>query len=420
MKTALVLSGGGSRGAYEIGVWQALSELDVDLSIVTGTSVGALNAAVIAQGNLEQARQLWQELETSHIFDMTLDETLSTRKKWLAALRLFSRAAATKGGVGTKALEKLLHSFLDEETIRRSPVDFGFVTVRMHGMKPCQFWKSEIPHGCLVDHLIASCALFPAIRPQTIDGKKYIDGGFYDNMPIRMAIDRGAEHMIAVDMDAIGMVRWEKEFDHYDIRTIRCYWNLGSILLFDPNSARHNMRLGYLDTMRSFGVYDGFAFAFIKGTVSAMIRTYYANFYETAARFGMENSGQTFLDSVALRAIQKRCQRRGLKTFGIRSFALDGLECAGEVFGLDPTILYTVEHWRERLAETLSNISVPDQPDFSAKTLELLDRRVRTVFLAKKMKEAIEQQKYINLLPIAAVLTDAFSAALYLVLCGFL
>lgn len=420
MKTALVLSGGGSRGAYEIGVWQALTELDVDLSMVTGTSVGALNGAVIAQGDLEQARRLWQELETSHIFDVTLDETLPVRKKWLAALRLFSRAAATKGGVGTKALEKLLHTFLKEDAIRRSPVDFGLVTVRMHGMKPCQFWKSQIPRGHLIDHLIASCALFPAVRPQTINGKKYIDGGYYDNMPVRMAIDRGARHIIAVDMDAIGKVRWEKEFDHYDIRTIRCYWNLGSILLFDPNSARHNMRLGYLDTMRSFGVYDGFAFAFLKGSISKIVRTYYGNFQATAALFGMETSGQTFLDSVALRALQKRWQRRGLKTTGIRPFAFDGIECAGEVFGLDPTILYTLPRWRERLAEALSDVSVPEHLELSAKALELLDGRVRTVFLARRMKEAIEQQKKINLLPIAAVLPDEFSAALYLVLCRFL
>ena len=103
MKTALVLSGGGSRGAYEIGVWQALCELDVKPSIVTGTSVGALNGAVIAQGDLEKARRLWQELETSRVFDdVPLDETLPPRRKWLAALRLLGRAAATKAALAPK------------------------------------------------------------------------------------------------------------------------------------------------------------------------------------------------------------------------------------------------------------------------------------------------------------------------------
>lgn len=412
----MVLSGGGSRGAYEIGVWQALSELDVKPSIVTGTSVGALNGAVIAQGDLEQARRLWQELETSRVFDdVPLDETLPPRRKWLAALRLFSRAAATKGGVGTKALEHLLLSFLDEQAVRQSPVDFGFVTVRMDGMKPCQFWREDIPPGRLTEHLIASCALFPAIRPQTIDGKKYIDGGYYDNMPIRMAIDRGAERVIAVNMNAIGITRWEKEFDQYEIQTIRCYWNLGSILLFDPTSTRQNVRLGYLDTMRTFGVFDGCAFAFVKGSLSELARRYYRDFYAHSALLGMESTGQSFLDSVALHAIEKRCLRRGMKTPSIRAYALDGMECAGELFDLDPVILYTPNHWREKLTQALLDISVPEQPEFSAKTLELLDRRVRTVFLAKRMQEAIVQQKKLNLLPIAAVLPDEFSAALYLV-----
>lgn len=419
MKTALILSGGGSRGAYEIGVWQALQELDVSISMVTGTSVGALNGAVIAQGDFECAKHLWQKLETSRVFDVALDETLPTRKKWAAALRLFGHAAATKGGVSTKTLEKLLQTYLKEAAIRSSPVEFGFVTVRMQGMKPCQLWKSQVPYGKLIKYLIASCALFPAIRPQTIDGKKYIDGGFYDNMPIRMAIDHGAKHLIAVDMEAIGMTRWEKEFDDYDIRTIRSYWNLGSILLFDPHSACHNLRLGYLDTMRSFGIYDGAAFAFVKGTIGALVKNEYQDFYQVSALFGMQNSKQTFLDSVALRPIQKRCQRRGFPTTGIRSFALDGMECAGEVFDLSPTVLYTPDHWRECMVDALSAISVPDQPDFTAKTLELLDRKVRTVFLAKRMKEALQLQKSINLMATAAVLSDSYSAALYLVLCNY-
>ena len=48
-KTALVLSGGGARGAYEAGAWQALTELGIKIDIITGTSVGAITAAMVAQ-----------------------------------------------------------------------------------------------------------------------------------------------------------------------------------------------------------------------------------------------------------------------------------------------------------------------------------------------------------------------------------
>ena len=61
-KKAVVLSGGGARGAYQAGAWKALRELDYQFDIVTGTSVGALNAAMMASGDFERAIMLWQEI----------------------------------------------------------------------------------------------------------------------------------------------------------------------------------------------------------------------------------------------------------------------------------------------------------------------------------------------------------------------
>ena len=61
-KKAVVLSGGGARGAYQAGAWKALRELDYQFDIVTGTSVGALNAAMMASGDFDRAITLWQEI----------------------------------------------------------------------------------------------------------------------------------------------------------------------------------------------------------------------------------------------------------------------------------------------------------------------------------------------------------------------
>ena len=73
-KTALVLGGGGARGAYEIGVWQALRELGIRIDIVCGTSVGSVNGAMIVQDEFDLAVKLWQELDTSMIFDLNLSK----------------------------------------------------------------------------------------------------------------------------------------------------------------------------------------------------------------------------------------------------------------------------------------------------------------------------------------------------------
>ena len=80
-KTALVLGGGGSRGAYEIGVWQALREMDIDIHIVTGTSIGAINGAAIAQGDYDMAVRMWNNIETSKVIDVPINEDAPLERK---------------------------------------------------------------------------------------------------------------------------------------------------------------------------------------------------------------------------------------------------------------------------------------------------------------------------------------------------
>ena len=80
---ALVLGGGGGKGAYQIGVWKALRELGVERNVtaVTGTSVGALNALLFATGNYELAESIWSNLSTEQILTpKTLSEHLGDIK----------------------------------------------------------------------------------------------------------------------------------------------------------------------------------------------------------------------------------------------------------------------------------------------------------------------------------------------------
>ena len=66
---AIALEGGGAKGAYEVGVWRALDEADVRFDAVAGTSVGALNGAMMVMGELEQALRLWENIRFSQVFD---------------------------------------------------------------------------------------------------------------------------------------------------------------------------------------------------------------------------------------------------------------------------------------------------------------------------------------------------------------
>ena len=179
-KTALILSGGGSRGAYETGVWQALTDLGISIDIVTGSSVGAINGAMICQGSLEDTVNLWREIETHMVFDVPEDGNLLD----------YAKEIFINGGAGVSGLKSLLENYIDEEKIRASSIDFGLVVTERASLKPHYLYKEDIPRGKLIDYILASSSVFPAVHPYEIDGKEYIDGGYADVLPISMALQK--------------------------------------------------------------------------------------------------------------------------------------------------------------------------------------------------------------------------------------
>ena len=80
MKTALVLSGGGALGSYEVGVWQALRKLHIKFDIVTGTSVGALNAIMVTQNDFHKCMNVWQDISFSNIYATKIDSDIKLNK----------------------------------------------------------------------------------------------------------------------------------------------------------------------------------------------------------------------------------------------------------------------------------------------------------------------------------------------------
>ena len=247
-KTALVLGGGGSRGAYEIGVWQAVRELGIPIDMVTGSSVGAINGAIIAQDSFDLAVSLWKEIDTPMVFDVDLKDILSN-----------------SGKIGSNKLKGLLQQYIDETAVRNSSTDYGLVTVEFPSMTPKFLMKNQIPEGKLIDYILASSTLFPAMKGYEINSLKYVDGGFSDNIPVGLALDHGATHVIAVNLDAVGVVRRKRMNDADFLRIIQSPWDLGNFLIFDKINSKKIIRLGYLDTLKAFEIYDGTYFCLVKG-----------------------------------------------------------------------------------------------------------------------------------------------------------
>ena len=245
-KRALVLSGGGSRGGYEIGVWQAMEELGMDIDIVTGTSVGAINAAMVCIGDLSLAKKLWHDVETNMIFDLdnksrydeAKEEIIKNTRGFMgmpvAEALSYAKYTVTRGGAGSSGLLGIMQDNLDVDAFYNSPVEYGLVTAELPAFKGIFLYKEDIPRDKICEYLVASASCFPA-----------------------------AHFMVKKD----SLKRAEEMPDGFTYITSK--WDLGNFLCFDPETNRRNMALGYLDGMKAFGKKDGIWYTFEKGSIPA-------------------------------------------------------------------------------------------------------------------------------------------------------
>ena len=250
---AIVLSGGGAKGSYELGVWKALRKLNINYDIVTGTSVGALNGALMVQKSYLKALFLWYNIHYDDIFEI--------KKKYTKEeINDLYKDGILNGGVDISNLENTIKKCVKANRFFKSNIKFGLVTVKFPSLKHVYMTKDKLTKNNLHDYLIASASCFPAFKLKKINNENYIDGGFYDNMPINLAIEMGATEVIAVDLDAIGIKRNLK----YDVPVtyITPKNKIDSFLKFEKNSARRGIRLGYNDTMKHYKKLDGNLYTF--------------------------------------------------------------------------------------------------------------------------------------------------------------
>lgn len=251
----LVLEGGGVKGAYELGALIALTEKGYTFSAVTGTSIGALNGAVMASQGIEKLAAYWEEAKYCPVFDFDddmvarfrqkdfdLDLIIATGKKLLSAREIIRESYE-------HALD-FVYNRLSEEEIRSSDIDFGCVTYNISDMEPFEAMKKDIPEGKLIDYIVAS-ACFPIFPPKQIDGKKFIDGGVYDNMPINLLARTGCKKMVVVRTNPESKQPKRRiERDDLDILYIIPSSNLGRAMAFSPERIENLKQLGYADAMR--------------------------------------------------------------------------------------------------------------------------------------------------------------------------
>ena len=306
----LALGGGGSRGAYEIGVLKALEEMNIEIGAITGTSIGAVNAAGYLMGDLALVEKIWRSLNKDAMIkfkDINIPEIIKNR------------------GFDFDVLMNVLRDVIKEDVIRKNPIDLGIVTYNVTQKEPVIVFKEDIPEGLLIDYIAAS-ANHPTFQRMVIDGNEYVDGAVYDNIPIQPLYNKGYRDIISVNLDAAGIIRnLNHPFNHISIKPNT---DLGSVLFPDHLTIEKNISYGYMDTLRAFKKLHGYKYNFRELQGSAILSPL------TAAEIKEINQAISplFLNKI----LESYRQELGIDF----SIVLASLEITAEVLNVDNTIIY--------------------------------------------------------------------------------
>jgi predicted acylesterase/phospholipase RssA len=263
-KRAIVLCGGGSLGSYEIGVWRFLREKNIGFDIVTGTSIGAINGAFMAAGEYERAKDNWESLTVDKVIVNGVNVPKNFMKVFnpktdMPKLRALRKSYAKNGGVDITPFMGWLKKELPADKVKASKVRIGIVTTEFPSFHEKDVILNDVDEKDIVPYLHASSACWPVFPMYTFKKKKYIDGGYTNNLPIDLAIKLGAEEIIAVYLRAEPKVPQHPELmDLPMVKLIYANHDTGSILDFDVDVTNGNMELGYLDAGRCLGYFWGY------------------------------------------------------------------------------------------------------------------------------------------------------------------
>ncbi len=248
----LALEGGGAKGAYEIGAYRALTELGYRFDVICGVSIGAINAALLAQGDCERAAEFWETMSNDDLFsekDRGFLEVINRQVNLntLSALKANIKTALENGGIDTSRIRAFLEQNIDPRRLLDSPVDYGMIAVAFPELQPLIAYKKDMTPETVIDHVLAS-ASFPGFQPTVIGDKKYLDGGLYDACPYNELLDYGCDEVIAIRLNGFGIIHPVR--DRSKIRQIFPSEQLGPVMRFDPANSRRNIQMGYYDTLR--------------------------------------------------------------------------------------------------------------------------------------------------------------------------
>lgn len=243
----LVLSGGGAKGAYQIGVWKAMRELHMENWVegISGASVGSLNGALFACGDYEKAEEVWKQVNMCSIFDP--DWALIDGKE---------------GAFSREEMLTLIRYYLDISKLTGCdrPVYCSVSRVLPDRKFAGEYKRLDGKTRYAIEQLLLATSAMPVIYEAVdYEGVLYRDGGLTDNCPIQPLYDLGYRKIMVVGLKA---EMKQLEADYADVEFLSVYpsHSLGDLFMgtlnFREKYLEFSRQLGYKDGLRAFRAYQ--------------------------------------------------------------------------------------------------------------------------------------------------------------------
>lgn len=259
MRIGLVLSGGGARGAYQIGVWKALKELKIDkhIKVISGTSIGALNSILFMNGNIELAEEVWNTINSNEILpineiDLKIRKTLlDVGMKNIKFIKKHMPKIISGGNISREGLNKIIDK-LDLSFINNSKIRCYITCTDIESLKAKYFLINDYNIDEIKNILLATSAIPIIYDKQKVEDGEYLDGGIVDNVPIKAIYEENCDIIIIVHLSKISEID-KREFKKADIieiiPSIIEDGAINGVLEFDSKIAKERMAIGYEDTL---------------------------------------------------------------------------------------------------------------------------------------------------------------------------
>lgn len=248
----LVLTGGGTRGVYQIGAIKAIQNTPLwdNIVSISGCSIGSINAAAISQYSESECFALWSEIQKREIFKGIDQNAINYYYK-------LAKASLVEDGVDINPFIDFFKEYLDENIIRDTKRELIFTTYNVSKLRQEYHDFNSIEEGKLIDYVMASSRL-PFFKPVFINDDKYADGGIGDNQPYYSNLnDKHFDLVITLKIMHIpyyipAIKQTNISFDEELI--ISPSGKMGNPLGFKSPSFQYKYQLGYKDALDALSI----------------------------------------------------------------------------------------------------------------------------------------------------------------------